>query len=134
MELVRASAKDWIKVNNAVCRKHLEFCTPAHISSDFEQERLYVVKEGEKVLASVSVVEEPEFEYTAIKRMCILNKKNYGKGIARFATHEIQKLMHGKIGATPWEDNYTVRHILEAEGFKLEYQFNGHWCFYSKEV
>lgn len=27
-----------------------------------------------------------------------------------------------------------VRHILEAEGFKMEYKFMGNWCFYSKEM
>ena len=73
--------------------------------------------------------------YVALKRLCILNKKNRGKGIARFAIHSIMQSMHGcKVGCTPWEDNTAMRKILEDEGFRLEYKFDEKWCFYSKEI
>lgn len=134
MELRKANELDFVRIHSAVCRKNLSYCTHSHVAEDWYKERLYAVADGDKVLATLSLVEEPEYGYMAIKRLCILNKKNYGKGIARFALHEVQKLVSGRIGATPWEDNTAVRHILEVEGFKMEYKFMGHWCFYAKEV
>ena len=134
MELRKAEVMDWVRIHNAVCRKHLSFCTPTQIFTDYEMGRLYAVVEGDKVLATVSLVAEPTYGYTAIKRLCILNKKNHGKGIARFALHEIQRMVKGRIGATPWNNNIKMKHLLETEGFHLEYVFNQVWCFYVKEI
>ena len=125
---------DWVRVFNALCRKNIPFCTPTQVFIDFQNEREYVVVEGSKVLATISIVEEPEYGYTALKRMCILNKKNQGKGIARFALQEVQKVVQGRIGGTPWIDNAPARHLFESEGFTLQYIFNEKWCFYVKEV
>ena len=134
MELRKAEMMDWVRVFNALCRKNIPFCTPSQVFEDFRQDREYVVVENGKVLATVSLVEEPHYGYIAIKQLCILNKKNCGKGIARFAIHEVQKIVMGKIGATPWDDNLPMKHLLETEGFHLEYVFSEKWCFYSKEV
>ena len=135
MRLRLATQTDAYKIRNAVRRKNLLYCTPYQIAVEFTYGRLYCVYEGDKVLGTFSLVYDEQCEYVAIKRLCILNQKNQGKGIARFAIHEILRYLHNcKVGATPWEDNYAVRHILEAEGFKLEYKFDGHWCFYSKEM
>ena len=135
MELRKATRKDLMKVCRAIVYKtNLPYIRVEDAMSDFLHDRIYVVAEGEKVFATVSLVPEPDYGYTAIKRLCILNKKNQGKGIARFALHEIQRMVSGRIGATPWEDNCAMRHILEAEGFKMEYKFADNWCFYSKEM
>lgn len=134
MELRKANLNEAQKLAQVVGRKHLDYITTHHLVWDYNHSQLYVVVENDKVLAIVSLVPEPDYGYIAIKRLCILNKKNQGKGIARFALHEIQRMVSGRIGATPWEDNTAVRHILEAEGFKMEYKFMGHWCFYSKEM
>lgn len=134
MELMLAMGKDVSKVCNAVKKKGIAFIMPDMIIDDHFHRRLFVVKEGQKVLATLSLVPEPEYHYIAIKRLCILNKKNCGKGIARFAIQEAQKKVRGKIGCTPWTGNDKMRHLVETEGFKLEYIFNEHWCFYSKEV
>ena len=135
MELRKATRKDLMKVCRAIGYKtNLPYIRVEDAMSDFLHDRIYVVAEGEKVFATVSLVPEPDYGYTAIKRLCILNKKNQGKGIARFALHEIQRMVSGRIGATPWEDNCAMRHILEAEGFKMEYKFADNWCFYSKEM
>lgn len=133
MELRKASRKDLMKVCHAIGYKtNLPYIRVEDAMSDFMNDRLYVVAEGEKVFVTVSLVEEPNYGYTAIKRLCVLNKRNCGKGLARFALHELQKVVDSKIGATPWEDNLTMRHLLESEGFHLEYIFNTVWCFYSK--
>ena len=134
MELRKATPRDYRWIMNAVCRKHLDYCTTQHIMSDFGLDRLYAVVDGDKVLATVSLVYDSEYQYTAIKRLCILNKKNRGKGIARFALSAIQKEVKGRIGATPWWDNEPMRHILESQGFIFKYTFNYKWCFYMKEV
>lgn len=135
MRIRLATQTDVYKIRNAVRRKNLLYCTPYQIAEDFTYGRLYCVYEGDKVLGTFSLVYDEQWKYVAIKRLCILNKKNQGKGIARFAIHEILRYLHNcKVGATPWEDNTAVRHILEAEGFKMEYKFMGHWCFYSKET
>ena len=136
MELRKAKTPDEMqKIERAVALKNLPYCTTAQVATDhYEYDRLYVVAEGEKILAILSLVPEQEYGYTAIKRLCILNKKNRGKGIARFALHEIQKVVHGRIGGTPWADNAATRHLFETEGFHLEYIFDEKWCFYVKEV
>ena len=134
MELRKATIRDYRWIMNALCIKQIPFCTNEQVKVDFEHDRLYAIVEGDKVLATVSLVEEPTYAYTAIKRMCILNKKNCGKGIARFAIHEIQHYAKGRIGATPWDDNMKMRHLLESEGFRMQYVFAEKWCFYTKEV
>ena len=133
MELRIANHDDFLKVARAVSRKNIAYINPFMESNDYRENRLYVVADGDKVLACASLVWESDYEYFAIKRMCILNKKNTGKGIARFAIRELQKVVDGKIGATPWWENTAMRHLLESEGFKLEYKFNGNWCYYWKE-
>ena len=134
MELRKADTMDWVKVFNAVCRKHIDYITPNQTAEDFLAKRLYVVAEGSKVYATVSLVEEPSYGYTAVKRLCILNKRNCGKGLARFALRELQKKVNGRLGATPWTDNIAMRNLLESEGLAVQYVFNEVWCFYMKEI
>lgn len=134
MELRKAETMDWVRIYNAMCHKaEIPFCTPTQVLKDFQAGREYIVVENGKILATVSLVEEPNYRYTAIKRLCIFNKKNHGKGIARFALHEVQKYAKGRIGGTPWLDNVKARHLFETEGFHLEYIFDEKWCFYVKE-
>lgn len=133
MELRKATQKDLMKVNHAIGYKtNLPYITVEDETSDYINDRLYVVADGDKVYATLSLVVEPDYGYTAIKRLCILNKKNCGKGIARFALQAIQRKVNGRIGATPWEDNLAMRNLLESEGFRMEYKFNEVWCFYVK--
>ena len=134
MELRKANELDFVRIHSAVCRKNLSYCKHYHVVEDWYKDRLYAVVDGDRVLATVSLVEESDYGYTAVKRLCILNKKNQGRGIARFALHEIQKEVKGRIGGTPWVDNQKMCHLFESEGFKLQYVFNKCWCFYMKEV
>lgn len=86
-----------------------------------------------KIIAILSLVYDNDYNYFAMKRLCILNKKNCGKGYAREMLAYVSARVNNKIGCTPWIDNNAMRHMLETLGFKLEYIFNEHWCFYSKE-
>lgn len=133
MELRLATHKDLMKVIHGIGYKDLPYITKSQENLDYNHKRLYVVAEEEKVFACVSLVWESKYEYFAVKRLCILNKKNQHKGIARFALKELQKIVQGRIGATPWMDNIPMRALLESEGFKLEYKFNDVWCYYWKE-
>ena len=128
-----ATKEDYLRIARAIGKKNLPYCTANQIKDDFFWSRLFCIYEEDKVLATFSLIPDFQYDYLAIKRLCILNKKNYGKGIARFALREVQRLVSGRIGATPWEDNIAMRKVLESEGFRLEYKFNGHWCFYMKE-
>lgn len=133
MRIRVATKDDYLWIARVIGKKNLPYCTANHIKDDFMWHRLYCVYEGDKVLATFSLVYDWRFEYLAIKRLCILNKKNEGKGIAKFAIHSILPYLHGKVGVTPWEDNIAMRKVLESEGFHLEYKFNGQWCYYVKE-
>lgn len=134
MELRKASRKDLMKVCRAIGYKtNLPYIRVEDAMSDFLHDRLYVVAEGEKVFATVSLVPEPNYGYTAIKRLCILNKRNCGRGVASFAVRELLKVVKGKVGATPWTDNIAMRNILESNGFTLQYIFEERWCYYAKD-
>lgn len=134
MRIRVATKEDYLWIARVIGKKNLPYCTANHIKDDFMWHRLYCVYEGNKVLATFSLVYDWLHEYTAIKRLCVLNKKNLGRGIARFAIHSILPYLHGAVGCTPWEDNYAMRKILEDEGFVLQYKFDKKWCFYEKEV
>lgn len=134
MELRKANLYEVRNVARVVGRRHLDYITVNHLVRDYNNNQLYVVVEGEKILAIVSLVPEPDYEYIAIKRLCVLNKGNCGKGIGSFAVHELSKVVSGeRVGATPWTDNIAMRNLLESEGYQLQYVFNERWCFYAKD-
>ena len=134
MELRKANLYEVQKAARVVSRKHYDYITVNHLVRDYNNNQLYVVVEGEKILAIVSLVPEPDYEYIAIKRLCVLNKGNCGKGIGSFAVRELSKVVSGeRVGATPWTDNIAMRNLLESEGYQLQYVFNERWCFYAKD-
>ena len=134
MKLVHATNEDRNKILRAIGQKNINYITNEKVRNDYELGQLYVVKEGNKVLATVSLVREIEYNYYAIKRLCVLNKGNCGKGIGSFAVRELSKAVSGKrVGATPWTDNIAMRNLLESEGYQLQYVFNERWCFYAKD-
>lgn len=134
MELRKANLYEVQKAARVVGRKHYDYITVNHLVRDYNNNQLYVVVEGEKILAIASLVPEPDYEYIAIKRLCVLNKGNCGKGIGSFAVRELSKVVSGeRVGATPWTDNIAMRNLLESEGYQLQYVFNERWCFYAKD-
>ena len=80
----------------------------------------------------ISLVWDSEYGYYAMKRLCIPNKRNSGKGFAQMMVKYICSSVQGKVGCTPWSSNTPMRHLLEKQGFMLEYIFSEKWCFYSK--
>lgn len=135
MIITKAVEADYIHILRAIQNKHIDYLTPKHVREDIYKNRLYKCVEKSKIIAIVSVVWDNTYKYYAIKRLCILRKENIGKHITSFFLEYIQNEYQNngeKIGCTPWVDNKAMRHILEKEGFILEYIFSEKWCFYSR--
>ena len=129
----KANNNDYIRIVRVIQNKHINYITPAHVKEDIKNNRMFVMIIDEKIVAILSMVFDNDYKYYAMKRLCVLNKKNRGKGYARELLQFVSLQARGKVGCTPWIDNNAMRHILESMGFKLEYIFDECWCFYSKE-
>ena len=134
MEIRKANQTDYIHITRSIQNKHIAQITPSLIKSDIQHSRLYVMTENNKIVGSVSFVYDDKYNYYAIKRLCIYNKKNHHKGYAFKLLQFVSKIKVNKIGCTPWEDNYAMKHMLEKLGFSLQYIFDEKWCFYLKET
>ena len=132
MEIRKATQQDLIRVIRSIQNKHIDYITPAHVREDIRAERLFVMVDNSKVIAILSLVWDAEHNYFAMKRLCVPNKKNNGKGYAQLMLRHVSAQATGKVGCTPWADNAAMRHTLEKLGFQLEYIFEKKWCFYSK--
>ena len=132
MEIRRAINADYIKIVRAIQNKGIEYITPAHVREDIALGRQFVMMDNNKVVAILSLVYDAEFGYFAMKRLCVTNKQNKGKGYAQMMLKHVSAEVNGKVGCTPWVDNGAMRHTLEKLGFSLEYVFAEKWCFYSK--
>ena len=133
MEIRRAVNADYIKIVRAIQNKHIDYITPAHVREDIALGRQFVMIDNEKVIAILSLVYDADYGYFAMKRLCVTNKKNKGKGYAQMMLSAVSGQASGKVGCTPWADNGAMRHTLEKLGFSLEYIFSEKWCFYSKK-
>ena len=134
MIITKAVEADYIHIMRAIQNKHIEYITPYHVYRDIYDKKMYKCVDNGKIVAIVSVIWDKTYKYYAIKRLCILQKENRGKGITHLFLEYIKNKYWGKIGCTPWVDNEPMRHILEKEGFILEYIFSEKWCFYSWRI
>ena len=132
MEIRKATRADLKAIINGVRVKGLDYITPAHVREDIAQDRQFVLVDNGKIVAILSLVKDQTFNYFAMKRLLILNKKNCGKGYAQMLLQYVSTQVSGKVGCTPWINNKAMRHTLEKLGFSLEYVFEKKWCFYSK--
>lgn len=130
LEFRKATLDDYLRIMFKLRRWDISFVSDYLITSDFNAGRLYVVGSKHVPFATISLVPEPDWGYTAMKRLVVFKP---GQGIGRFAIQSAQLEVKGKIGATPWDDNNCMCHLLESEGFRMEYKFMEKWCFYSKE-
>lgn len=132
MEIRKARQADYIHIVRSIQRKRIDYITPAHVQQDIESEQQFVMVDGVRVIAILSLVYDQEHGYYAMKRLLIPNRKNCGKGYAQMMLRFVSAQAQGKVGCTPWADNLAMRHTLEKLGFSLEYIFSEKWCFYSK--
>lgn len=132
MIITKAVEADYIHILRAMQNKHIEYISMQQIRIDIYNSCMYKCVDNGKIIAILSVVWDKTYNYYAIKRLCILQKKNRGKDITELFIDYIIGKYSGKIGCTPWVDNSAMRHILEKKGFVLEYIFSEKWCFYSR--
>lgn len=132
MEIRYASAKDTKSITTSIRNKKINYNTPEMVKEDIKKARLIVAVEDGKILGQLAMVEELEWGYVAIKRLCVYNKNNKGKGIAsaliRFACEQTDK----PLGASPWTENTACRKLFEKHGFKYQYTYLENYNFYLK--
>ena len=132
MEIRKANQNDYIHIVRSIQNKKISYITAAHIKEDIKNERQYVMVDNNKIIAILSILYDSDYQYYAMKRLCVPNKKNRGKGYAKEMITYVSQTVNGKIGCTPWTENTAVRHTLEKLGFSLQYIFEEKWCFYSR--
>ena len=129
-----ATNADTIRIIRAIQNKHMDYNTPADVREDVKNGCLLVAEENGKLLGSVAVFYKPHRQYHAITRMCIYSKKSQGKGVASALIDSVLALGFDTLGATPWDENPCMCHILEKHGFVYQYTFNTHYKFYKKSA
>lgn len=133
MIIRKASLKDFDFISSKIKLLSISYITPDHIRNDIEMSRQYVLEENGNIIAIAAIIWDAQYNYYALKRLCVLESNMRGKGYAREMIRFLSTQVRGRFGCTPWTDNIKMRMLLENENFKLEYIFNGHWCFYLKE-
>lgn len=113
MEIRKATFSDYVSIVRSIQNKKLAYITTQHIRDDITKNRQYVMTDKGKIVAVASVVYDNRYNYSAIKRLCVPNKKNHGKGFAQEMIKFITSCTSGKVGCTPWTDNFPMRHTLE---------------------
>lgn len=121
-------------ISCSIRNKKIDYNTARHVYEDLRNKRLYVlIDNNEKIIASCALVEESNYNYTAIKRLAIFKKENYGKGIASQFIKFFINTVDSSLGCTPWIDNIAMKKLLEKFGFQLQYIFSENHCFYLKQ-
>ena len=132
MEIRFANENDKLSAIRSLQKNQTPFCTTAQLKEDLSLGRLIVAEENGKLLGSCAIVEEPNWEYTAIKRLIVYSKKSRGKGIADKLIKYVISLNLGTSGGTPWRNNTVTRHLFEKNGFVFQYCFMENYCFYKR--
>lgn len=130
MNIRIATSADYIHICRSLQNKGIDYITTKQAKNDIDNNRLYIIENNGKIISQCALVPEPNYNYTAIKRMCVYNKKNAGCGIANAFVNYFVSNFYDNLGCTPWEDNGAMRHILEKHGFVYQYTFLENYCFY----
>ena len=131
--MIRLATKaDYKGVACSLRNKNIEYITSSHAKNDIENQCLFVMEEEGKIIAQCALVREAAYNYYAIKRLVVYNKKNCGRGIAeKFITFFCEKDIP-TLGCTPWKDNAVMKKLLERNGFVYQYTFLENYQFYKR--
>lgn len=132
MEIRLATAADYKRIALALRNKGIDYITSKHAREDIDCGRLFVIVENNTVIAQCALVYEPNYQYYAIKRMTVYNKKNCGKGIAQMFIKYFCEMNLSALGCTPWTDNAQMKYLLRKNGFVYQYTFLGCYEFFKK--
>ena len=127
-----ATPSDTIHIVRSLQNKKIEYNTVEQAKNDIKQNRLLIAIIDNKIVGSIAIVPEPVYSYTALKRLCVYNKKYCGKGIANQLIATAASLTPGPVGATPWVSNPATIHLFEKNGFVYQYTFLEKYQFYLK--
>ncbi len=129
-----ATPADAIRIIRAIQNKRMDYNTPQDVREDVNAGRLIIAEENGKLLGSVAIVYKAHRGYYAIMRMCVYAKTSTGKGVASTLIDYVLALGLGTYGATPWNDNPAMIHILVKRGFEYQYTFKKKYDFYKKNA
>jgi len=132
MEIRYATAADAIHVIRSLQNKNIAYNTTAQAKEDITNGRLLVAEIDGRLVGSIAIVPEPNYNYTALKRLCVYNKKDHGKGIANELIKTAAALVDGPVGGTPWNTNPVTTHLFEKNGFVYQYTFSEKYQFFLK--
>ncbi len=114
-----ATAADTLRVVRGLQNKGMNFNTTAQAKADILAGHLLVAEIDGRIVGSLAVVPTAH-GYTGLKRGCVYNKKNQGKGVLSAMFDFALSLGLGDYGCTPWIENTAVIHSLEKRGFHYE--------------
>lgn len=119
MIIRKATTADIKKVTMSLRNRNIAYNTPAQAKTDIINGYMFVIESDDgRIIGSMCLVPEPHHGYSAVKRGCIYNRKNNGKGYARMLMEYIIEHSEGTLGCTPWAENKAVLHILATHGFE----------------
>ena len=132
MDIRYAGAADTIHVVRSLQNKNIAYNTTEQAKEDIAAGRLLVAEIDGRLVGSIAIVPEPNYNYTALKRLCVYNKKDHGKGIANELIKTAASLVNGPVGGTPWTTNPITTHLFEKNGFIYQYTFAEKYQFFLK--
>lgn len=127
-----ANKSDYRGVARSLANKNISYISSIHAKNDIENNRLFVMEENGKAIAQCALVYEPLYNYYAIKRLVVYNKKNCGRGIAQQFISFFCAMDLPALGCTPWADNVAMKKLLERNGFVYQYTFMDNYQFYKR--
>jgi RimJ/RimL family protein N-acetyltransferase len=132
MEIRLATSADYKRIATALRNKGIDYITPAHARTDIDKAQLYVLTEGDVLIAQCALVYEPAHQYHAIKRLVVSNRRHCGRGVAQQFLTFFCAMDLPALGCTPWVDNLRMQHLLRKNGFEYQYTFLHNYQFYKK--
>ena len=133
MKAKKVSADMLAYILPIVAKANIPYCTPTQVANDCAKGRLYALVDGATPVVICSVVDEPNWKYTALKRMLLLDSNYAGKGCAvSLMKHVCGWYRNRTLGGTPWMNNPRARHLFEKCGFTYQYTFMENYAFYKK--
>ena len=129
----QATKADYIKLLRSiqVVSKSAPYINKNYLKEDIEKGACYINIINNKFVAICSLVYDENHKMYYFKRLTIPNKKNRGKGYAKEMLQFVQSIATSTLAVTPWEDNYTMRTMLEKLGFHFQYKFLDKYMLYT---
>jgi len=131
MEIRYATEADKLSIIRSLQNKHMDFNTPTHAKKDIENHSLIICIDNNKIVGSLALC-QPTHGYWAIKRGCVYNKKNQGKGIMSALFQYALSLNKGYYGCTPWAENTKIISIITKYGFTYQKTVCEKYLVYTK--